>query len=350
MSEFILPKKKISKKEKLPIIAELIKTNISNDNKTKSSLKKVSNNKKLIKKNIINENDTQHINELLEKTKSINIPYLELKLILDNRECGLIDKLNNNIISSFEEIKQATLEIHQLPLGDIIIGYSIEKPLVIIERKSFSDLFASLKDGRYNEQSFRLQHSSNIHCHNIIYLLEGTITSLNEDKRKLLYSCITSIQLFKGFSVIRSSSLDETANILLSMMDKIKRDLKKGKVLHNTYIPLVNECVDENIENIKIENELLENKIINETYLTVGINKQKGKNIVPENIGAIILSQIPGINYITSEIIMKKYDNSFKSFYSALIESNGEILNGLKNENGRKISKTAILNIIKYIL
>jgi ERCC4-type nuclease len=254
----------------------------------------------------------------------------ELKIILDNRE-GALSKLIN-------------CEIEQLILGDIIIGYSVEDPLVIIERKSFADLFASIKDGRYNEQSFRLHNTAGIHNHNVVYLLEGMVTSLSEEKRKLLYSCITSIQLFKGFSVIRSSSVDETAKIIIAMEDKIRRDLQKGKVLH--YTPLaIGDTVAEGA-----------------SYLSVGVNKVKGGNIVRENIGALILSQIPGINFVTAESIMKPYGDGggdggggdggggFRAFYTALIESKGAILDGLKNENGRKISKTAIANIKKYIL
>jgi len=258
----------------------------------------------------------------------------EVKIILDVREGGLINKMPD-------------CETKQLALGDIIIGYSVEEPMVIIERKSFADLFASIKDNRYNEQSYRLRHSNTIHGHNVIYLLEGIVSQLNEEKRKLLYSCITSIQLFKGFSVIRSASMDETANILVSMVDKIRRDLQKGKVLY--YPPFCNgdTCVENG----------------GESYVSVGVNKVKGGNITPENIGAIILSQIPGINYITAESIMKPYcdnggkgegegegEGGFRKFYTAIMENDGAILDGLTNDKGRKISKTAIANIKKYLL
>jgi ERCC4-type nuclease len=257
-----------------------------------------------------------------------NIP--PFKLILDNRETYLIDKLKKHNVN---------IEVVQLPLGDIIIGNCIDNPLVIIERKSFTDLFASIKDGRYNEQSFRLQQSCNIHSHNIIYLLEGKVTDLNETKQKLLYSCITSIQLFKGFSIIRTSTLDETVNFLLAMINKIERDFLSGKQL---YFQSPNKTSNQTDENGEIKNE--------KSYLSVGINKMKSKNIKRENIGAIMLSQIPGINYIIAELIMKSYNGEFTLFYDDLKKSNGTILDNLKNENGRKISKTAISNIKTFIL
>lgn len=47
-----------------------------------------------------------------------------------------------------------------------------DETLLIFERKSISDLLASLKDGRYEEQSYRLS-GSNTNNHNIIYIIEG---------------------------------------------------------------------------------------------------------------------------------------------------------------------------------
>ena len=140
----------------------------------------------------------EHNNKMLKKhNKNISstVTNDKIKLIIDNRECSLIEKLS---LKNSESI-----QIQQLPLGDIIIGESFENPLIIIERKTFNDLFASLKDGRYDEQTLRLRFSSNIHCHNIIYLLEGTISSLNDTKQKLLYSCINPIE-------IASADVDKT--------------------------------------------------------------------------------------------------------------------------------------------
>ena len=37
------------------------------------------------------------------------------------------------------------------------------------------------------------------------------------------------------------------------------------------------------------------------------IKKEKKKNITPENIGEIILSQIPGVSSHTSKVIMKNF-------------------------------------------
>jgi ERCC4-type nuclease len=248
----------------------------------------------------------------------------EIKIILDKREHQLKEYLADS----------ATMQ--QLALGDIIIGKTAEEPIVIIERKSFADLFASIKDGRYAEQSYRL-HGNDFHGHNVVYLLEGMVSTLNEQKRKLLYSCITSIMLFKGFSVMRSSSISETAEIVLVMADKIRRDLQKGKDIYYNPTTITPPLTIPELP-----------------YASVGINKVKRENITPKNIGTFILSQIPGINWITAEAIIKQIGDgsSFREFYAPLIssEKGSGLLDGLRNEAGRKISKTAIENIKKYIL
>ena len=44
----------------------------------------------------------------------------------------------------------------QLPVGDVILEDNSGNTILIFERKTLYDLAASIKDGRYNEQSFRL--------------------------------------------------------------------------------------------------------------------------------------------------------------------------------------------------
>jgi len=73
---------------------------------------------------------------------------------IDTREQDLFNKCQNTIeyITKFKDIK---LVSETLPLGDIIINDGIND-CIIIERKTLSDLAASIKDGRYEEQSYRL--------------------------------------------------------------------------------------------------------------------------------------------------------------------------------------------------
>ena len=149
---------------------------------------------------------------------------------VDTREKELFHKCEHTIrtIPKFAALK---LSYEPLPLGDIIINDG-ETDCVIIERKTLSDLAASIQDGRYAEQSYRLNGLPH-HNHNIVYLIEGDMNRFNAFKDRIdkqtLYSAMFSINYFKGFSVMRSSSMDETALMMCNMVSKLVSDLKGGK-------------------------------------------------------------------------------------------------------------------------
>ena len=85
---------------------------------------------------------------------------------VDTREPDLLQQLNH-ITSSMSSFKNIVIKFETLPIGDIIICDDKEEKL-IIERKSVTDLLASIKDGRYEEQSYRL-NGINHHNHNLIH-------------------------------------------------------------------------------------------------------------------------------------------------------------------------------------
>ena len=124
-----------------------------------------------------------------------------MKLYIDSREpkqiINLITHNNNNAKEKFEII------IKSLDLGDYLIENE-DKSLILIERKSLADLEASIKDGRYSEQSYRLNECV-IANHNIIYLIEGSIINYkNKHFVNSLYSSLLTLNYFKGFSVLNS--------------------------------------------------------------------------------------------------------------------------------------------------
>ena len=278
-----------------------------------------------------------------------------MKIIIDERERDLYEKCVN-LVSSNNALGHIVLEKKVLPLGDIIIEDDNAIELIIIERKSLKDLLSSVKDGRYEEQSYRLVHSSQINSHNIIYLIEGILTQLRPDEKKLVQSCITSLSYFKGFSIMRTGSMTETAEMILNMTHKINRDLKKGKkACYQNRVFKVESNVD-NPENVEItENENHTENVANEkkedsneNYCSV-VKKVKKENITKENIGEIVLCQIPGISSINAIAIMKNFE-SFPHFMEEILQ-NPDILNNMTYEtNGtkRKISKKIIENIKLY--
>ena len=149
---------------------------------------------------------------------------------IDTREHDLLKicEWTKQVVPKYKDVQ---LVYETLPLGDIIINDGTTD-CIIIERKTLSDLAASIKDGRYEEQSYRL-NGLNHHNHNIIYLIEGDMHRFNTFKERIdkqtLYSAMFSINYFKGFSVMRSNGIEETALIACNMAFKLVANLDLGK-------------------------------------------------------------------------------------------------------------------------
>ena len=276
-----------------------------------------------------------------------------MKIILDERETALF--------SACTQLQNNNMEKRVLDLGDIlIVSNNLEEDIqLIIERKSLSDLVASIKDGRYEEQSHRLQHASGIPTHNIIYIVEGMFSQLRSPQdKKMVLSAMTSLSFFKGFSVVRTCSVTETAEFIINMADKIERDVKKGKtpayikdlVLREKDIIIDDEkdiTSGEKDDEQKEEEEKTEQK---KKYCEV-VKKVKKENITKENMGEIILCQIPGISSITAIAIMKYVDNSLVKLLDILKNSPEELQQNIKmGDKQRKISQKNVENMIHFLL
>lgn len=262
-----------------------------------------------------------------------------MKIIIDEREKQLYDECCS-MITSQTTPSYSVLSTEVLPVGDILIKTDQDENVLCIERKSFSDLLASIKDGRYEEQSYRLAHSSGFPLHSIVYILEGVFSQLRStQEKKIIYSAMTSLQYFKGFSVYKTSSVRETAEWLLNTAEKIEKNFSKGKVPYY----LTNAYQEMFLKNTMKEGDKPDN------YCSV-VKKTKKENITKENIGEIILCQIPGISSTTAIAIMKPYDN-FYEFMDTVKNDSSCLENLFYESNGkqRKINKTCILNIKKYL-
>lgn len=270
-----------------------------------------------------------------------------MKVIIDYRE-GALFQLCKEHIDKYN-IKNVDLVMENLPLGDIVIS-SDDKELVIIERKSLNDLASSIKDGRYNEQSFRL-NNYNIHNHNIIYLIEGDWNDYNRGKfnktinQHTLMSSIVSINYYKGFSLYRTQTISESALYIVYLADKLKRENgKKNGFYSNNII----QTQEEQLNTSNINKEKNEKK--EEVSYSQVIKKVKKDNITIKNIGEIILSQIPNVSSQSAIAIMNKF-KTIKILINEL-EKNDKCLDDIfiGVDKPRKLSKPCKSSIYKYLL
>ena len=279
-----------------------------------------------------------------------------MNIRIDVREHELLSKCQNTVaaVSNFKDLK---FIVEQLPLGDIIINDG-QNDIIIIERKTLSDLAASIKDGRYEEQSYRLNGIPH-HNHNIIYLIEGDFNRFNTFRERIdkqtLYSAMFSIHYYKGFSVMRSNSIEETALIVCNMAYKLNKD--KTRVAYYSNIPLNNEKEqvadkdgDNNLETTVSSTPNQTNTSSEKDYCSV-VKKVKKENVTPENIGEIMLCQIPGISSASALAILAK----FKTLPNLIrcVNEDPSCLNNIcttdVNGKSRKISKTSIATVINFI-
>ena len=287
-----------------------------------------------------------------------------MRLVIDTREPNAIiqylNAVNNNHIqdNKSKKNKSATISIEVKPLdiGDYEIYYLDDDliPSVIIERKSLADLESSIKDGRYKEQSFRLDKSA-IHNHNIIYLIEGNIQNYrNSNFRQTIYSTMFSLNYFKGFSVICSNNQIETGEIVYNFIQKLGKESGKQGFYQNVTTTIEEEQEkqekQEQEKDKSQEKEKQEEQLEQSNDYLACVKTSKKSFITTENIFELMLMQIPGISNVSANAISGKYANMDNLLQSLKNETCKEEFSMIRLSNGRKLNKNIVESIQKYLL
>lgn len=227
------------------------------------------------------------------------------------------------------------IKSERLPLGDIILHDPAGqgRDIVLFERKTLNDLAASIQDGRYKEQSFRLLQSSatattasaGFHPHNIVYIIEGDIAQYEAKRNKnnritktALQSAMVSLLYYKGFSVIRTMNLGETADFILHFADKVAKESADGAT------PAYTRADAQHPPPHHTENAATTHDTAAERYSEVAAKKEKRDYITRENIGEIMLAQVPGVSPKVAAAILAKYGGSVYEFLGDLHRKIGE--------------------------
>ncbi|TAN49280.1 MAG: nuclease [Methylococcaceae bacterium] len=123
-------------------------------------------------------------------------------IVADDREPDAI------VIETLRKLDNTQVTIRRLALGD----YALDGRL-LFERKTLSDLAASIKDGRFFEQGCRLAAAPLYKA----MILEGTCRDLPAGamRREAIQGAIIQMTLFLGIPVLRSISPEETARLMV---------------------------------------------------------------------------------------------------------------------------------------
>lgn len=285
----------------------------------------------------------------------------KMKIIVDERESALYTLLTQQP----RDDKKPQIEKRVIPLGDILFTSDDESiTYQIIERKSVADLLASVKDGRYAEQSYRLANCFP-NRHNIVYLIEGQV---RDHDKKLVFACMASLNYFKGFSITRTVSLAETAQYIEITADKIARELGKGtspalspalspatpspassptveSPTVTSSVTVTSDICQDNTSNIEVQNTAS-----TFDYCSV-VKVAKKANITRENIGQLMLMQIPGISSTISGEIMRPFA-TFAAFIDHLRSEPAYLETIVLESSGkkRKLGSNVIAAIKAYLL
>lgn len=267
-----------------------------------------------------------------------------MRLIIDNREPNAIIQYLNAITNN-EQSKavQITIEVKPLDIGDYEIYYDgCDKPCIIVERKSLADLESSIKDGRYKEQSFRLDKSP-IHNHNIIYLIEGNVQNYrNGGFRPTIYSTMLSLMYFKGFSVIHSNNQIETGEIIYNFIQKLWKEREKPGFYQ------IQRSVDREQKEQEQEQQLEQEQEQSDYYLAC-IKTSKKSFITTENIFELMLMQIPGISNVSAAAISERYLNLDALIQSLKTATCSQDFSTIRLPNGRRLNKNIVDSLKRYL-
>jgi crossover junction endonuclease MUS81 len=154
----------------------------------------------------------------------------------------------------------------------------------IVERKSVGDLAASIADGRYKEQRYRLRESG---ISNVMYIIEGESLNQGRMPQQKLESALVSLIMSDGFFMRRTCTVDMTIELLAEMTNVIREMLDRDGLDMHIYN-------DENGNNMEL----------NVFNMTMAKNS---KILTTEEIFGRQLGCIDSCSTRTVESILKEY-------------------------------------------
>jgi ERCC4-type nuclease len=230
-----------------------------------------------------------------------------MKLTIDKRE-QTVPTLNTFSIEP---------EYRNLDVGDFLFSID-DKPVLVIERKTWADLASAIETGRYKEQKLRL---TSYECRYKVYLFEGEIDRWQQHGRinkGALKSAALGTSIRDGFGVVFTKSFDETVDYINLIATKIPSWLEE---------PQANWA---QVTNVKVK---------------------KSDNLTPDVCYIHQLSQIPKISDAGANAVAKVYPTMPKliSAYLALPESQRPEMLAKIEAGSRRLGPVASGKIYEFL-
>lgn len=198
---------------------------------------------------------------------------MTVEIRVDYRESALINHLKSD---SNADVFEDNLE-----LGDIQIIDNDNGINLVFERKTISDLAASLKDGRYKEQKCRiLSHYNPKH---VTYIIEGSTGPISTDRYGLTNSVYEGIYINTmyrdGIHILFVDDVQDTAKWIRKVATKVIQNPAK----------FAEGCGQRDyVSSCKAKSK-------------------KSDNVTPETCYIMQLCQVPGVSVKIARNIQEKY-------------------------------------------
>jgi ERCC4-type nuclease len=230
-------------------------------------------------------------------------------LVIDYRERAFLNTVNKhqkdpNQVTEQEQVYtidvgnvNVDIKVANLEVGDFVLKDN-DDVLLIIERKTVTDLCASITDGRFRQQKERLIQSVNDDYEKVLFIIEGPKVS-----KPMVDGAILNMMYKHKFRVLATKDMNDTFNNVILLYKKFA-----GKEFSSS------------------------------TTSVVPVKLQSKRNKIDENIMAVQLSAIPGVSYSTALKIANIYP-TMQRLVTALGESGETSLAMIEIERGGKASR-----------
>ncbi|CAH0586849.1 unnamed protein product [Chrysodeixis includens] len=183
-----------------------------------------------IEEDDMNEMDTNDNEPSTSQSENVFIDLapgsFEIILLVDKCETGGLRKKYDPTIAQFNKYPDMKYEVRSLKVGDFTWvarhNQNVDQELVlpfVVERKRMDDLAASIKDGRFHEQKFRLRKCG---LDNVIYLVEDFGNNKNVGlPLQNLKQALANTRVQDGFKVHTTDSLTNSVRFLAMMTKRL---------------------------------------------------------------------------------------------------------------------------------
>lgn len=252
--------------------------------------------------------------------------------MLNNIYNIIIDTHEHKIIEMY---KKDYIIVKQIEIGDIQIikttketdpNTGIEtfnkKIELIIERKTYSDLYSSIMGGRYKEQKARLESYTNYDDTKpiLVYLIEGDLTfeTDNHINYDIIDSALLGTSIRDNYKIIYSNDILHTIKLIDKIYNKIEEYLNPDIKKEKNYLSTIKLC--------------------------------KKDNLTPNKCYIMQLACIPNLSTNMAEHITKVYPTML-SLVNSIKDNEKATINIIKDIkiNNRKIGPVMAQKLVKYL-